>query len=169
MAPRLPEEPHVNIEVRGEANVEAMEKKLLDEINSRNKDGKIEVHKDAGFAENPMDREDITGGALTLALTIFVSQKIKHLLILVPILETIGVDQVKGFSSILAGLKETSFPGLTMVRVPFRCFSSAIAGWLINNLCFSEQRAVPESNFDVIVKALSSENAATTQVSELDC
>ena len=41
-----------------------MEKKLLDEINSRNKDGKIEVHKDAGFAENPMDREDITGVAL---------------------------------------------------------------------------------------------------------
>ena len=85
MAPRLPEEPHVNIEVKGEANVEAMEKKLLDEINSRNKDGKIEVHKDAGFAENPMDREDITGGALTLALRIFVSQKIKHLLILVSI------------------------------------------------------------------------------------
>merc|ERR1711992_435594 len=28
---------------------------------------------------------------------------------------------------------------------------------------FNEQRAVPESNFDVIVKALSSENAATTQ------
>ena len=55
-----------------------------------------------------------------------------------------------------------------MVRVPFRCLSSAIAGWLVNNLCFSEQRAVPESNFDVIVKALSSENAATTQVSELD-
>ena len=64
MAPRLPEEPHVNIEVRGEASVEAMEKKLLDEITSRNKDGKIEVHKDAGFAENPMDREDITGVAL---------------------------------------------------------------------------------------------------------
>ena len=38
-----------------------MEKKLLDEINSRNKDGKMELHKDAGFAENPMDREDITG------------------------------------------------------------------------------------------------------------
>ena len=77
------------------------------------------------------------------------------------------MDQVKGFSSILAGLKETSFPGLSMVRVPFRCLSSASAGWLVNNLCFSEQRAVPESNFDVIVKALSSENAATTQVSEL--
>jgi len=120
VAPRLPEEPHVNIEVKPEAGVEAMEKKLLEEISSRNKDGKIEVHKDAGFAENPMDREDIT--------------------------ETMGVDQLKGFSSILAGLKETTFPGLTMVRVPF-----------------SEQRAVPESNFDVIVKALSSENAATTQ------
>ena len=61
VAPRLPEEPHVNIEVKGEASVEVMEKKLLDEINSRNKDGKMELHKDAGFAENPMDREDITG------------------------------------------------------------------------------------------------------------
>ena len=64
VAPRLPEEPHVNIEVKPEAGVEAMEKKLLEEISSRNKEGKIEVHKDAGFAENPMDREDITG-ALT--------------------------------------------------------------------------------------------------------
>ena len=36
------------------------------------------------------------------------------------LLETMGVDQLKGFSSILAGLKETTFPGLTMVRVPFR-------------------------------------------------
>ena len=71
-----------------------MEKKLLDEINSRNKDGKMELHKDAGFAENPMDREDI--------------------------IENIGVEQVKSFSSILAGLKETTFPGLTMVQVPFR-------------------------------------------------
>ena len=82
MAPRLPEEPHVNIEVKGEASVEAMEKKLLDEINSRNKDGKIEVHKDAGFAENPMDREDITGMALTLVLSILVSQKIKHFILI---------------------------------------------------------------------------------------
>ena len=63
VAPRLPGEPHVNIEVKTEAGLEAMEKKLLEEISSRNKEGKIEVHKDAGFAENPMDREDITGAA----------------------------------------------------------------------------------------------------------
>ena len=68
VAPRLPEEPHVNIEVKPEAGVEAMEKKLLEEISSRNKDGKIEVHKDAGFAENPMDREDITGATQTLSI-----------------------------------------------------------------------------------------------------
>ena len=76
------------------------------------------------------------------------------------------MDQVKGFSSILAGLKETSFPGLSMVRVPFRCLSRPLLAGLLIISCFSEQRAVPESNFDVIVKALSSENAATTQVSE---
>ena len=78
VAPRLPEQPHVNIEVSGD-NIEAMEKKLLDEISGRNKDGKVEVHKDAGFAENPMDREDVT--------------------------ENIGLEQLKSFSSILASLK----------------------------------------------------------------
>ena len=70
MAPRLPGEPHVNIEVKTEAGLEAMEKKLLEEISSRNKEGKIEVHKDAGFAENPMDREDITGAATNTHSTI---------------------------------------------------------------------------------------------------
>ena len=31
----------------------------MKEILAREKDGQVEVHKDAGFAENPMDREDV--------------------------------------------------------------------------------------------------------------
>merc|ERR1712168_571150 len=121
VAPRLTEQPHVNVEVSGSsADMDAMEGKLVSEITSREKDGNVEVHKDAGFAENPMDREDV---AQMLKLT-----------------------GVKGLNEILKTCSETSMPGLSVVRVPF-----------------NEQRAVPVECFDTIIKALSSENAATTQ------
>merc|ERR1739844_245893 len=121
VAPRLTEQPHINVEVSGSsADMDAMEGKLVSEITSREKDGNVGVHKDAGFAENPMDREDV---AQMLKLT-----------------------GVKGLNEILKACSESSMPGLSVVRVPF-----------------NEQRAVPEECFDVIVKALSSENAATTQ------
>merc|ERR1711892_504456 len=92
VAPRLAEEPH----------------------------GNVEVHKDAGFAENPMDREDVA--------------------------QSLKADGVKGLNEILKTCGETSMPGLSVVRVPL-----------------NEQRAVPVECFDIIIKALSSENAATTQ------
>merc|ERR1712123_109662 len=121
VAPRLAEEPHVNIEVPGSsAEVDAMEVKFVKEIASREKEGNVEVHKDAGFAENPMDREDVA--------------------------QSLKADGVKGLNEILKTCGETSMPGLSVVRVPF-----------------NEQRAVPVECFDVIIKALSSENAATTQ------
>merc|ERR1712002_5153 len=121
VAPRLTEQPHVNVEVSGSsADMDAMEGKLVSEITSREKDGNVEVHKDAGFAENPMDREDV---AQMLKLT-----------------------GVKGLNEILKACSETSMPGMSIVRVPF-----------------NEQRAVPVECFDTIIKALSSENAATTQ------
>ena len=92
----------------------------MKEIASREKEGNVEVHKDAGFAENPMDREDVA--------------------------QSLKADGVKGLNEILKTCGETSMPGLSVVRVPF-----------------NEQRAVPVECFDVIIKALSSENAATTQ------
>merc|ERR1712179_437063 len=82
--------------------------------------GNVEVHKDAGFAENPMDREDVA--------------------------QMLKLAGVKGLNEILKACSESSMPGLTVVRVPF-----------------NEQRAVPVECFDTIIKALSSENAATTQ------
>jgi len=118
VAPRHPEKPHINVEVSGK--FEEVEDKFVKEINERKKGGNIEIHKDAGFAENPMDREDVT--------------------------ETMKIDGVKGFSEILKTCSESSMPGLTVVRVPF-----------------IEQRALPVECFDTIIRALSSENAATTQ------
>merc|ERR1712002_108649 len=121
VAPRLTEQPHVNVEVSGSsADMDAMEGKLVSEITSREKDGNVEVHKDAGFAENPMDREDVA--------------------------QTLKLAGVKGLNEILKACSETSMPGMSIVRVPF-----------------NEQRAVPVECFDTIIKALCSENAATTQ------
>eukprot|EP00092_Neocalanus_flemingeri_P018879 GFUD01020446.1.p1 GENE.GFUD01020446.1~~GFUD01020446.1.p1 ORF type:complete len:476 (+),score=137.66 GFUD01020446.1:161-1588(+) len=121
VAPRLEDKPHSNVEVPGSsADVDAMEVKLVKEISTREKDGNIEVHKDAGFAENPMDREDIV--------------------------QSVKLDGLKGLNEILKSCAETTMPGLTVVRVPF-----------------NEQRAVPVECFDTIIKALCSENAATTQ------
>ena len=40
------------------ADADAMEEKFLKELNSRAKDGSVEIHKDQGLAENPMDRVD---------------------------------------------------------------------------------------------------------------
>merc|ERR1711944_312921 len=121
VAPRKPEEPHINIEVAGsDKDVDALEVKLVKEIAAREKDGSVEVHKDAGFAENPMDREDVT--------------------------ETLKLEGVKGFNEVLKSLTESSLPNMTVVRVPFH-----------------EQRALPETGFDIIVAGLSSENAATSQ------
>ena len=94
--------------------------KLVSEITSREKDGNVEVHKDAGFAENPMDREDVA--------------------------QTLKLAGVKGLNEILKACSESSMPGMSVVRVPF-----------------NEQRAVPVECFDTIIKALCSENAATTQ------
>ena len=85
--------------------------KFLKEIIERGKNGNIEVHKDAGFAENPMEREDIT--------------------------QTLKVDGVKGYNDILKTCSETSMPGLTVVRVPFNeqraipveCFDTIMGPW----------------------------------------
>ena len=123
MALRAADAPHTNVELPGsDKDLEAMEVKLVKEITSREKDGAVEVHKDAGFAENPMDREDVK--------------------------ETLKVEAggVKGFNEILKSVTESSLPAMSVVRVPFQ-----------------EQRALPEAGFDIIVSALSGENAATTQ------
>jgi len=119
VALRTPEEPHINIEVV-DKEMDAMEVKFVKDIKAREKDGSIEVHKDAAFAENPMDREDVK--------------------------EVLKLDGLKGLNEILKGLSEGPLPSMSVVRVPF-----------------NEQRAMPESCFDVIVTALTSENAATTQ------
>merc|ERR1712168_1181440 len=119
VALRTPEEPHINIEVV-DKEMDAMEVKFVKDIKAREKDGSIEVHKDAAFAENPMDREDVK--------------------------ENLKLDGLKGLNEILKGLSEGPLPTMTVVRVPF-----------------NEQRAMPESCFDIIVTALTSENAATTQ------
>merc|ERR1712066_199341 len=113
--------PHTNIELAAaDKDVDALEVKLVKEIAAREKDGGVEVHKDAGFAENPMDREDVK--------------------------ETLKLEGVKGFNEILKSVTERSLPAMSVVRVPFH-----------------EQRALPEAGFDLIVSALSAENAATTQ------
>jgi len=121
VAPRQKDKPHINVEVPGSpADVDALEAKFVKEISSREKDGNVEVHKDAGFAENPMDREDVA--------------------------QNVKLDNLKGFYDILKSCGESSMPGLSVIRVPF-----------------DEQRAVPVECFDIIVKALCGENAATTQ------
>ena len=40
------------------ADADAMEEKFLKELNARAKEGSVEIHKDQGLAENPMDRID---------------------------------------------------------------------------------------------------------------
>merc|ERR1712045_363873 len=62
------------------------------ELAATDKDGAAEVHKDAGFAENPMDREDVK--------------------------EMLKLEGVKGFNEVLKSLTETSLPTITVVRVP---------------------------------------------------
>ena len=121
VAPRASDAPHTNVELSGsDKDLEAMEVKFVKEIASREKDGAVEVHKDAAFAENPMDREDVK--------------------------ENLKAEGLKGFNEILKGVTETSLPSMNVVRVPF-----------------NEQRALPETGFDIIVSNLSAENAATTQ------
>lgn len=60
--------------------------------------------------------------------------------------QTIKAEGVKGLNEVLKGLSEAKMPGTTVVGVPF-----------------IEQKGVPEEGFDIIVKALSGANAATTQ------
>merc|ERR1711892_1532251 len=62
------------------------------------------------------------------------------------VVHSVKLDGLKGLNEILKSCGETAMPGLAIVRVPF-----------------NEQRAVPEECFDIIIKALCSENAATTQ------
>ena len=62
----------------------------MKEISAREKDGNVEVHKDAGFAENPMDREDFV--------------------------QSMKLDGLKGLNEILKSCGETAIPGLTVVR-----------------------------------------------------
>ena len=121
VALRAADAPHTNVELAAaDKDVDALEVKMVKEIAAREKDGCVEVHKDAGFAENPMDREDVK--------------------------DTIKLEGVKGFNEILKSVTESSLPTMSVVRVPFH-----------------EQRALPEQGFDLIVSALSAENAATTQ------
>ena len=95
VALRAEDAPHINVELAAAADkeVEALEVKLVKEIAAREKDGAVEVHKDAGFAENPMDREDVK--------------------------ETLKAEGVKGFNELLKSLTESSLPNMTVVRVPF--------------------------------------------------
>merc|ERR1712020_312097 len=94
VALRAADAPHTNVELAAaDKDVDALEVKLVKEIAAREKDGGVEVHKDAGFAENPMDREDVT--------------------------ETLKLDGVKGFNEVLKSLTESSLPSMTVVRVPF--------------------------------------------------
>lgn len=57
VAARAPEALHTNIQIPL-AEAEGMEAKLMKEIAGRAKDGVVEIHKDQGLAENPMDRVD---------------------------------------------------------------------------------------------------------------
>merc|ERR1712241_409844 len=94
VAPRASDAPHTNVELSGsDKDLETMEVKFVKEIASREKDGSVEVHKDAGFAENPMDREDVK--------------------------ESLKLEGVKGFNEVLKTLTETSLPTMSVVRVPF--------------------------------------------------
>jgi len=149
VAARAPEALHTNIQIPL-AEAEGMEAKLMKEIAGRAKDGVVEIHKDQGLAENPMDRVD---------------EKL-----------TAKAEGAKGFNEILAGLKEgeQALPGLQVIRSETHLFFSdeklyviALAGD-INQSCltrvpFDEQRALPEECFDLIAKSLSGESAATTQ------
>merc|ERR1719205_95514 len=85
---------HTNIQVPV-ADADAMEEKFLKELNARAKEGSVEIHKDQGLAENPMDRVDEV--------------------------MTAKAEGAKGFNEILAGLKEgeQALPGLQVIRVPF--------------------------------------------------
>jgi len=94
VAARAPDALHTNIQIPL-AEAEGMEAKLMKEITSRAKDGMVEIHKDQGLAENPMDRID---------------EKL-----------TAKAEGAKGFNQVLAGLSEgeQALPGLQVIRVPF--------------------------------------------------
>jgi len=86
---------HTNIQV-SIADAEQMEEKMLKEISSRAKDNSVEIHKDKGLADNPMDRVDEVLASST--------------------------EGSCGFLQILTGLgagEEPALPGLKIVRVPF--------------------------------------------------
>ena len=139
VALRQPEEPHTNVEV--EKDMDAMETKLVKEIAAREKDGSVEVHKDAGFAENPMDREDVK--------------------------ETLKLEGLKGLNEILKSLGEASLPGLSVVRVPFNeqraqpesCFDTIVAALCAENAAttqcvFSSQLGSGRSTLGMVIASV---------------
>ena len=139
VALRQPEEPHTNVEV--EKDMDAMEAKLVKEIAAREKDGSVEVHKDAGFAENPMDREDVN--------------------------VTLKLEGLKGLNEILKSLGEASLPGLSVVRVPFNeqraqpesCFDTIVAALCAENAAttqcvFSSQLGSGRSTLGMVIASV---------------
>jgi len=110
--PRKSNDPHDNIKIGGKtADMDAMEVKFVKELEARATDGLIEIHKDKDEAENPLDREEIK--------------------------DSVKLEELKGFNTILKSLAEGAMKDMTVVRVPIE-----------------EERALPEECFDVIVKAL---------------
>ena len=142
VALRAADAPHTNIELAAaDQDVDALEVKLVKEIAAREKDGGVEVHKDAGFAENPMDREDVT--------------------------ETLKLDGVKSFNEVLKGLTESSLPNLTVVRVPFHeqralpeaGFDIIVSGLSSENAAttqcvFSSQLGVGRSTLGMVIASI---------------
>ncbi|XP_023341546.1 paladin [Eurytemora carolleeae] len=120
-APRTKDNLHENITLSlKQAELNDLQVKFAKSIDGMQKDGCLELHKDKDFQENPMEREDFA--------------------------DTVKTESIKDFNSIIAGLAETSMPGLTVVRVPFQ-----------------EERPLPEDCFDIIVSQLANESPSTTQ------
>jgi len=120
-APRKKDDLHYNISVNLKAaELDEFESKFAKEIEGSKKDGSIEIHKDKGLQENPMEREDTA--------------------------TSVKVDSLQEFNKMLAGLKESSMPGLSIVRVPFQ-----------------EERPLPEECFDLIVSQLANESPSACQ------
>lgn len=122
VTPRKTINPHDNIAIPGKvSDMDELEVKLVSTLDTRKcEEGNVSIFRDKEEADNPLDREEIK--------------------------ESVKLENLKGFSSILKGLAEGAMKDMSVIRVPVL-----------------EEKALPEEIFDIIVSNLVGENPAKTQ------
>jgi len=109
-APRKKDDLHYNISVSLKPEeLNDFEGKFAKEVDAMKKDGHVDIHKDKGLQENPMEREDTA--------------------------ESVKVESIQEFNKMVTAMESSMPAGLTMVRVPFQeerplpesCFDQIVA------------------------------------------